>query len=103
MANGTIKSGNLPDYSGITGIMASKRNGIVFINAVVIPSGSVGVWATLGTLPSEYRPKNNMYFTTVEASSFTVSPILLYPDGTVQIKPAKTGGYTYVGSIAFAN
>lgn len=103
MASGTINKENLPDYSGITGITASKKNGIVFINALVTPSGSAGVWATLGTLPSGYRPKNYLYFTTVETSTYSVSPILINTDGTVQIKPAKTGGYAYVGALSFAN
>ena len=100
MASGTLHTGNKTDYTGITGVAVSVKHGVACIEAAVTPS-TANTWVEIGTLPSGYRPHlANIYFSVVETSSFTTASIIVYANGSVQIKAPKAG-YTYAGSTAY--
>lgn len=100
MASGTLHTGNKTDYTGITGVSVSVKHGVACIEAAVAPS-TANAWVEIGTLPSGYRPHlANIYLTVVETSTFTTGAILIFDNGSVQIKAPKAG-YTYVGSTAY--
>ena len=86
--------------STVSLVNADVINGVLVVQVKgVVISSSPNTWITLGTLPSDYKPKADTYSTAV-TSSGKIGMILVNTSGEVKIRVTQTdSSYGYYGEI----